>query len=530
MPNLKIINKYQVVIVDDEQDIRERITKFVEARSDLFDIVGIFANGADALEGIINLEPDILITDIKIPYIEGMELIAEAIKYVPYLKSIVITGFDVFEYAKKAVELDVVGFLTKPITEEKLNDNLDKAITKINDEVTLINNEALIDDLKKENNILIKESLFNKLLRENDLNKDFIKRLSNNDINLDFKYFQIAIFNLHELRDDLEIETYLIQIYQELDSLIKDSMQLNFTIKNERLIILMKSNVEINIEKHFQNIISRHRRFYNTNLSVGLSLVFSKYKFKKAYEEAKIALTYRSVFMNKDNVYRYLKESKSLNFTYDIELTRELRYALEYLEVCKSKQILDQLISNSFLSNNQNVHYLIISNILNEIFKSIKNINKLVESIGNINDYYLQFLNMHSKEELLEKLYELLETISNINSEERQNITNSNTTRILRLIENNFKNPDFNLDLLADEVNLSVSYVSLLLKEQNMSFVKYLTTLRIKEAEKLLLNSSLKIVEIAEEVGYLDPYYFSHAFKKNTGYSPRKFRTLNEEL
>ena len=524
MPNLKILNKYQVVIVDDEQDIRERITKFVEARADIFDIVGIFANGADALEGIVSLEPDILITDIKIPYIEGMDLIAEALKYVPYLKSIVITGFDVFEYAKKAVELDVVGFLTKPITEEKLNDNLDK------DEITLIKNVEVIDELKKENNILIKESLFNKLLRENDLSDDFVKRLINNDIPINFKYFQIAIFNLHDLRGGIEIETYLIQIYQELEHLIDSSMKLNFTIKNDQLIILIKANEEINIEKHFQNIISKHRRFYNNNMSVGLSLVFSKYDFKKAYEEAKIALTYRSVFMNKDNVYRYLKESKSLNFTYDIELTRELRYALEYLDISESKKILDKLISKSFLSDNQHVHYLIISNILNEVFKSIKNINKLVDSIGNINDYYLQFLNMHSKAELLEKLYELLEIITKINSEERQNISNSNTTRILRLIENNFKNPNFNLDLLADEVNLSVSYVSLLLKEQNMSFIKYLTTLRINEAEKLLLNSSLKIVEIAEEVGYLDPYYFSHAFKKNTGYSPRKFRTLNEEL
>lgn len=530
MINHKNKNMYQVIIVEDEQDVRERITKFVSKRSDVFNIVGIYVNGADALEGIINLEPDILITDIKIPYLEGMELISEAINYVPYLKSIVITGFDVFEYAKRAVELDVVGFLTKPIIEESLNHNLDKAIIKIEDEKSLIKNVEVINELKKENNFLIKESLFQKILRENSLSDNIIKRLSNNDISLDFKYFQIANFMLNELNSDLEIEAYLIQIYQEIEALINVDVELNMTIKNEQLIILIKSNQEINVEKHFQNVISKHNRFYNNILSVGLSLVFSNYYFKEAYDQAKTALTYRSFFTNKYNVYRYLEEGNSFSFKYNIELTRELRYTLEYLTLSESKNILDKLISESFLSHNQNVHYLVISNILNEIFKSVKNINRFVNKIGNINDYYLQFLNMHSKEQLLNKLYELLELISEINHEERQDLSSVNTNKILRLIQDNYKNPDFSLEILADEVNLSVSYISLLLKEQNLSFVKYLTNLRIVEAKKLLTNSSLKIIEIAEEVGYLDPYYFSHVFKKQTGISPRKYRNDHEKV
>ena len=95
---------------------------------------------------------------------------------------------------------------------------------------------------------------------------------------------------------------------------------------------------------------------------------------------------------------------------------------------------------------------------------------------------------------------------------------------IIRYIEENYTDPDISLDKLSEGISLSVSYISSLLKSHDTSFVKYLTTLRIQKAKELLANQDNKIIEIAEMVGYLDPYYFSHCFKKTTGLSPREYR------
>jgi two-component system, response regulator YesN len=150
----------KIAIADDESDTRDRLSSLLKAFPLEFQITGIYANGYDALEGVLATEPDLLITDIKMPFIDGIEVIKRAKVELPLLQSIIITGYDSFDFAKQAIDLGVVGYISKPITKEELGSCLFKAKDIIDRQLAIDTNLDALQ--KKEENEL-------QLIQQNDL-------------------------------------------------------------------------------------------------------------------------------------------------------------------------------------------------------------------------------------------------------------------------------------------------------------------------------------------------------------------------
>ena len=148
---------YKIIVCDDERSILERLISLINKLSDDFEVIGSYENGYDALVNGISLEPDILITDIKMPYIDGINLIEQAKIELPLLQSIIISGYDSFDYAKKGIELGVNGYISKPITFEELKEVLLKTKEKLNQETKGLNN--LKQQLDTSNKIIIENDL-----------------------------------------------------------------------------------------------------------------------------------------------------------------------------------------------------------------------------------------------------------------------------------------------------------------------------------------------------------------------------------
>ena len=116
---------YKILVIDDEKQVRDRLINLIKKNfSSDFEVVGDYYNGYDALLNGVTLNPDIMITDIKMPYIDGIELVKRMKMELPLIEAIIISGYDLFNYAKEAIELDVINYLTKPVEIQELKDSV----------------------------------------------------------------------------------------------------------------------------------------------------------------------------------------------------------------------------------------------------------------------------------------------------------------------------------------------------------------------------------------------------------------------
>ena len=153
--------KYKLVIVEDEHDVRQRLVGLIEKSGYGFEIAAQYETGIDAYDGIISDNPDLILTDIKIPYINGIELSKMVREIYPLVKIIIITGYSEFDYAKEAANLGVLGFISKPITQENINELLEKAETSLNEEFLTGANLNRLSNFYQESLPIIRESELN---------------------------------------------------------------------------------------------------------------------------------------------------------------------------------------------------------------------------------------------------------------------------------------------------------------------------------------------------------------------------------
>lgn len=525
---------YKLILVDDEFDIRSRLIQTIESLDCGFEVVANYDNGIDAYDGVLQINPDIIVTDIRMPFMTGIELLKKVKESLPLIKSVIITGFDEFDYAKKAIDLGVSGFLTKPITRNDLEEILKKAKNELDEEYQRNSNLENMENFIKESLPVIKENNLHRLITLTSPDKKFIKKLEFNGIFLNYKYFMTCIVDMDLDLNNMDVEKYEFNLLS-VKKYIQESMQNNFVhetfTNDDEIITIIKSNEEISlsqIEHCFEYVLMKTEKFLNLTISVGISLPSKEKNFKEMYNQAQSALEYRSIMGGNEIFY-------AGNFDTNYEKVRiideddmkELNYSIKYHTLEETKKVMDclkkKLSKPEYLASNS----FNLSMILNNIVRSCDDLDSLYGE-SKIS-YYDRLFEMKTVEEAFNWLQGLVERIKLLNKDTIADSIQKNLNKIINYIDTHYTDNDLSLEVLAEKVNISISYVSAILKkEKNTTFVKYLTTLRMEKAKELLKNPNMKIVDIAESVGYSEPYYFSHSFKKYQGVSPKEYRT-NEE-
>jgi len=205
-----------------------------------------------------------------------------------------------------------------------------------------------------------------------------------------------------------------------------------------------------------------------------------------------------------------------------------LGYMLRFQSVEDCIGRIDQIMDS--LSCTGDSLYYTATSILNILIRACDDLESLNIPFEGPDSLHRRLFESKTDAEVCEYLKSLVPVIKQINDSVIMDNAEHNLRRVISYMETHFCEPDISFDSLAREVNFSVSYISALLKKNlNLSFVKMLTGLRIEKAKELLANPSLKIIDIAEQLGYNDSYYFSHCFKKYVGISPKEFRN-NEQI
>ncbi len=531
---------YKILVIDDEKQVRDRLINLIKKNfSSDFEVVGNYDNGYDALLNGVTLNPDIMITDIKMPYISGIELVKRIKMELPLIEAIVISGYDLFNYAKEAIELDVVNYLTKPVDTQELKESLYKAKDKLDNRKMIERINEIQEKVNDDFDSIINEDL-KSLLRYNEVPESLNEKLKKDGINLDFNNLLIGAIDFDKENKDIKGNEVDL-IYNSLKKIIKNEFNqtnLNYVFfkSDTKYILFLLSDEKLDRESiHLKcaSVLANILKLNNISLSISFAeaqKIEGSFNYKRTYNRCLRVYDYKSLVG--ENVILFYDDFLQSNISFpkkiDEKQIKDICYEVFYgsKENCKNKT--HELIKSISNGEFKNVYFYGITLLINELLHNCIDINELFLEYMDYNLIIQEVLKFKNIEYLLEFLDSFIDKIYQINEKSREEGVSKSFINIRNYINKNYKKSSLSLESLGEELGFSVSYISAILRKNNTNFTKMVTDLRMKDSEELLLNTDEKIINIANLVGYEDPYYFSHVFKKYYGVSPLEFKKKNK--
>lgn len=519
---------YTVIFAEDELDIRTAIVNSLDWAKLGFEIVGEASNGVEALELIEEKQPDLLITDIKMPIMSGIDLARAARDIRPAMQMVFLTGYDQFEFTKQAIKYNILEYLLKPISPEKLEEeflNIKKKMDQKYSEIRDVNQSL---DVKNENIHLKKEIFLSELINfDNVLNVP--KKMK--EINLDHmlngdnkKYTLITVKNLNEIKNE-EDNLLMKRTMKMVQVIASKYFQIETFIYGNKIMLLC-CDTEINFNKYMkimlEDLASTGERVLERKTYIGMSKYFySLNKMRQAYLETQSALNYIENSENPIISISDIETETNRNVFDEIILSFD-----EKIKIGNEKD-LDDYLNNIFIEvqKNQMSKWDVNALVLEMIFICYQAL-RAVDKEATIDVTLIKQLDFNRNfKDIENEIKKIARNASKSILNVRQNNSNILAEEAMTIITQEFDNVDMSLNLLSDKLHCSPNYLSRVIKKGNGdSFINLLTKQRMINAKELLLCTNKKVLEISENVGYSDQHYFSYCFKKYYGISPNKMR------
>lgn len=491
---------YKLYLLDDEPFILEGLKYIIDWEEYGFNVVGTSSNGEDGFNFIKNEDVDLIITDIMMPKMTGLELISNLKKINHNAKFIVLSAFQEFQYAKEAISMGAENYLTKPIDEEELIQTIEEVKKKI-EKIKL---EKV--DIKIFKNDLILKLICNKN------NDGVLDRLKLEGVNFNYKNLCVVIL---EFAEGGNINNLILN---HIDNL---NYEYCVNLHNQILIIMDKESVNKDSLRNLKDDLSS---IINEQIYISRGkYVDSIDKLNCSYQSAKDIHEYKLVYPNISWIREY--KEKSYNFEnidyidFDhlkkLLLNKDNKESLNYIESIFSKLKKDENLTVKQIKTKSIEVFLNVYNYFNDS-KIIKGLDLYLEKVinsVNLDQIQVELNNMIKHRQ--SKLEETDDSISPI------------ILKLLRNIEKNYSK-DLNLKEISETYNINSIYLGQLFqKETGILFSDYLNNFRVNKAKNLLVETSLKAAEIGELVGYANKNYFYRKFKDIVGITPSEWRKIN---
>ncbi len=529
----------KVFLVEDEFVVREGIKNNVDWKSHGYEFCGEASDGELAFPMIQKLKPDIVITDIKMPFMDGLALSRLIKKEMPWIEIIILTGHQEFEYAKEGIKIGVAEYLSKPINGDDLLKEVDAVAVKIAEKQQERQiREQYIKEME-ENIQKERKELFQYLVTGSKTVPELLELGDRLDVDLSAMWYNIVLFATKSIEHELEeYSNSLIEIEQKLKELNEQCGVLFFDRNLEGKALLFKADSKEELEKVQQDYMDKlkamlanygHVRYFG-----GIGIPVNRLReISTSFEKASHAFAHR-----------YLVQENAILRSEDVEQNVYLEKEEFNISNVNTKQI-DRSKIKEFLKlgNQEEVVYFV-----EEFFKGLG--NKSVESIMfrqyiAMDAYFgvVDFVeNMQLTREEIEPLDmssgilqsvdqtrqyvgRIIEKAIELREKKASNRYGGIVDEVIQYIEKNYGQEDLSLNLLASHVNFSPNHLSMVFSQQTgQTFIKYLTDYRMNKAKELLRCTGKRSSEISIEVGYKDPHYFSYLFKKTQGMTPTQYR------
>ncbi len=521
---------YSVFVVDDEQLVLDGIRNKLAAEDSNFVFVGEATDGELALSQIQEIKPDILITDIKMPFMDGLQLSSRLKKIQPWLKIIILSGHDEFSYAKEAISIGVEDYILKPFTYKDLMISLEKVSFELDQEHKQYSDINKMKEELESSSILLRNQFLSDIMLGNMQTDSIMHRADELSIKLLSRYYKVILSSItQEDQKSTEIEqvkSRILTLGQKADS------ALTFFITPQRAVTLVMGNAEKDIEESSYNLAEAFEHIVTKNSKCNIISAIGKTVdhvslISTSYAEAERILL-KSKFWNTSRIVSSEDIQKSSDGELSLRENDPLVERLKYAGKNEINEIIAQYMEN--LKDNPNHFSIIASYLLVDVIMAV---SKLIEDLGgNVKEEMPEILShsfvenaVQNEATFIEEIRKVLEKIMAYRDQRIQGRYGEVILKAKEYIEKNYASQDTSLKLVADEIHLSPNHFSTIFSQEcGITFIEYLTNKRIEAAKKLLRETDMKGADIAFECGFSDPHYFSFIFKKNTGLSPREYR------
>lgn len=529
------MQKYKVLLVDDEEEVLNVIEYKIDWAALGFEVIGKERNGVKALEVAEKVQPDVVITDIKMPYMDGLELSRKLKEENPGIKIMILTGFDEFEYAKEAIHLEIEEYVLKPVNAAELTECMKRLKETLDKDWDEKLNIKKLEEYYMESLPLLQTNFFCSLIEGRLQEADIDKYLSAYQISLSGPVFCCVVFHTSEkhVPDAMSPLLLTMSVQREVKARIFDKWKgESFTyLGNIVMIVEMQSEESISqLTDDCDKFCRWADRFLGAVVTAGIGKACDNLlHINVSYEEAREAISYRVIYGTGRSIHIGDISPKGQELSMQMEDIKmnELFKAIhlgvrEDIEKAVSK-IVREMKENAKTMTQYNFAAMeIVGNLYRFCTNNYLNFD---EHIGEIKNPYEMVPQMEES-----VLIKWLNHVALSISEELKNARNSSLRHIISeaksMVHDNYQNPDLSLDTVCSSLGVSNSYFSSVFKKEvGQSFITYLTDYRMEQALQLILETNEKSYEIAEHVGYMDANYFSYVFKRKFGMSPSKYRS-----
>lgn len=529
----------KIFLVEDEFVVREGIKNNIDWNAHGYEFCGEASDGELAYPMIQKLKPDIVITDIKMPFMDGLTLSKLIKKEMPWIEIIILTGHQEFEYAKEGINIGVAQYLSKPISSEDLVREVNALALKIDEK----NKERQIRDMymkeMEENFLKEKKELFQYIVEGQKSVVELIEMADTLEIDLSAMWYNIVLIKAQFVNQaSEEFSKKLLAIETKLEEYADNKRVIIFDRNLEGKALLFKADTKaelLKVQAEYLNYTEEvMREFEDIRYFGGIGEPVNRLReIPLSFEQASHAFAHRYLtkenrIVNCDDISQNVYQNPDDFDITNIDTKQIDRAKIrEFLKTGQREEAV-YFVEEFFRALGKNAmrstmfrQYI----IMDAYFCVVDFVEGLQLSKEEIEPVDIMSATLQSEENAMAYMVKIIEKTLELRESVASNRYGDVVDAVIKYIDENYADEELSLNLLASHVNFSPNHLSMVFSQQTgQTFIKYLTDYRMNKAKELLKCTGKRSSVIAMEVGYKDSHYFSYLFKKTQGMTPTQYR------
>ncbi len=528
----------RIFLVEDEFVIREGIKNNIDWEAHGYVFCGEASDGELAFPMIQKLKPDIVITDIRMPFMDGLVLSRLIKKEMPWVEILILSGYGEFEYAKEGIKIGIAGYLLKPISGDDLLREIDALAVKIEEKQKEREiREKYIREIE-ENYLKERRDLFQYLVTGAKTVAELLEIADKAAVDLSSLWYNIVLFKLQSTYHGYdEYSNSIIEIEDAIKRFSDEARVLIFDRNLEGKALLFKADSKKELEEiqavYFQNMKEVLKNYEHIRYFGGIGTPVDRLsELPVSFEQASHAFAHRylvqeSMLLSSEEIQTGSLEKEEFNIGNINPRQIDRNKIREFLKVGDKEEVFyftDEFFKN--IGTNAVKSNIFRQYILMDAYFCVADfVEGLQISRDEIEPPDVSSKTLQSQKDAMDYVVKIIKKALELRERTASNRYGDIVEEVMRYIEENYGDEDLSLNLLASHVNFSPNHLSMIFSQQTgQTFIKFLTDFRMNKAKELLRCTGKRSSVISMEVGYKDPHYFSYLFKKTQGMTPTQYR------